>query len=201
MNETGKSGAHDAASPHDPHIAPHASSLADANASASTDGPEPFNEIENLVTENAALKDKVLRTLAEMENLRRRTEREVSDARAYGVQKFAAEMLAISDNLHRGLASLSAETRAGLDDTMKGFVEGVELSERDFQSRMARFNIKKIEPLGEKFDPNKHEALFEMPDESVPAGTVVQVVETGYSIADRVLRPAKVGVSKGGARA
>ena len=197
MTDTGKGGAHDAVTPQEPHV----SSLADENASASTDAPEPFNEIENLVTENAALKDKVLRTLAEMENLRRRTEREVADARAYGVQKFAAEMLAISDNLHRGLASLSAETRAGLDDTMKGFVEGVELSERDFQSRMARFNIKKIEPLGEKFDPNKHEALFEMPDESVPAGTIVQVVETGYSIADRVLRPAKVGIAKGGPRA
>lgn len=149
-------------------------------------------------TEIASLKDKVLRTLADMENLRRRTEREVADAKAYGVTGFARDMLTFADNLRRAVESIPADALASVDVPIKSFIEGVEVTERDFLSRLARHGVKKLEPQGQKFDPNFHEALFEIPDESVPTGTVAQVVESGYSIGERVLRPAKVGVTRGG---
>ncbi|MDB5593765.1 MAG: GrpE protein [Hyphomicrobiales bacterium] len=180
----------------------HESSLTSEAAPQSSIGePEPFTEIENLYTENAGLKDKVLRTLAEMENLRRRTEREVSEAKLYGVTSFARDMLTFADNLRRAVESVPAEERETASAPLKMFVEGIELTERDFLSRLARFGVKKIEPQGQKFDPNMHEALFEVPDASVPAGTVVQVVESGYAIGERCLRPAKVGVARGGPKA
>ena len=153
-----------------------------------------------LEAEVASLKDRMLRTMADMENLRRRTEREVQDAKAYGVSSFAREMVQAADNLQRALASLPPEARLA-SDAVKSFVEGVELTERDLLSRLARFGVKPIETTGVRFDPNRHEALFEMPDPSVPPGTVVQQVETGYVIGERVLRPAKVGVSRGGPKA
>lgn len=160
--------------------------------------PDPFKVLEALQAENAELKDKTLRTLADMENLRRRTEREVSDAKIYGVASFARDMLTFVDNMHRALEAVPADLREQADPALKTFIEGIELTERDFISRLARFGVKKIEPLGKKFDPNMQEALFEIPDESVPSGTVLQVVEQGFSIGERVLRPAKVGVSRGG---
>jgi molecular chaperone GrpE len=159
------------------------------------------SELETLQQENAGLKDRLLRALAEMENLRRRTEREVADAKTYGVSSFARDMLGVADNLRRALEHLPAEARESADAATKSLIEGVEVTERDFLSRLTRHGVKKLEPQGERFDPNLHEALFEVPDESVPAGTVVQVVESGYTIGDRVLRPAKVGVSKGGPKA
>ncbi|MDF2115899.1 nucleotide exchange factor GrpE [Roseiarcaceae bacterium H3SJ34-1] len=163
--------------------------------------PDPFAVLEKLTAENAELKDRNLRTLAEMENLRRRTEKEIADSRIYGVTNFARDMLTFADNLQRAIASVPAEARANADGQLKAFIEGIELTERDFLSRLAKYGVKKIEPQGQKFDPNMHEALFEMPDPSVPAGTVVQVMEAGYSIGDRCLRPAKVGVARGGPKA
>ena len=154
-----------------------------------------------LQAEVASLKDRILRTMAEMENLRRRTEREVTDAKAYGVSSFAREMVTVADNLQRAQTSLPADDKAEASTAVKSFIEGVELTERDLLSRLARFGVKPIETIGQRFDPNRHEALFEMPDESVPSGTVVQQVETGYVIGERVLRPAKVGVSRGGPKA
>jgi molecular chaperone GrpE len=159
------------------------------------------SELETLQQENAGMKDRLLRSLAEMENLRRRTEREVADAKTYGVANFARDMLVVADNLRRALDHLPAEMRESADAAAKSLVEGVEVTERDFLSRLTRHGVKKLEPQGERFDPNLHEALFEVPDEDVPAGTVVQVIESGYTIGDRVLRPAKVGVSKGGPKA
>ncbi len=163
--------------------------------------PDPFKVLEALQAENAEMKDRVLRTLAEMENLRRRTEREVGDAKSYGVTSFARDMLTFADNLRRAVEAVPLEVRDDADPRVKSFIEGIELTERDFLSRLNRFGVKKLEPLGKRFDPNMHEALFEVPDESVPAGTVMQIVETGYAIGDRVLRPAKVGVSRGGPKA
>ena len=163
--------------------------------------PDPFAVLEALNAENTALKDKALRTLAEMENLRRRTEKEVTDGRAYAVTKFAGDMLNVADNLSRALASIPAEARAGADGAFKALIEGIELTERDLASILQRHGVRKLEPEGAKFDPNFHQAVFEIPDESVPAGTVRQVMQTGYSIGDRVLRPAMVGVSKGGPKA
>lgn len=177
------------------------SSLAQPAAESDIAQPEPFTELENLYAENAALKDKLLRTLAETENVRRRAEREVADAKVYGVANFAREMLSFSDNLRRAVASLPKESREGLDPSVAALIEGVEVMERDFQSRLGRFGVKQTEALGVRFDPNRHEALFEIPDESQPAGTVAQVVEEGYMIGERVLRPAKVGVTRGGPKA
>ena len=179
----------------------HASTLSQSGAEAPIDGPEPFTELENLYAENAALKEKVLRAMAEAENVRRRAEREVSDAKLYGVTNFAREMLAFADNLRRAVESVPAETRAALEPAIASLVEGVEVTEKDFLSRLSRFGVKKIEAQGARFDPNQHEALFEIPDETQPAGTVAQVLEQGYVIGDRVLRPAKVGVTRGGPKA
>lgn len=174
------------------------SSLAQPGAESDIAEPEPFTELDNLYAENASLKDRVLRVLADMENLRRRTEREVADAKAYGVANFAREMLTFADNLRRSLENVPAAARENLEPSIATLIEGVELTERDFLARLARFGIKKMEAQGQRFDPNQHEALFEVPDETVPSGTVTQVVEPGYLIGERVLRPAKVGVSRGG---
>jgi molecular chaperone GrpE len=160
--------------------------------------PDPFVVLENLQLENAALKDKILRALAEMENQRRRTEREVADDKTYGVASFALDMLTFADNLRRAVESVPPDAREHAAAALKTLIEGLELTERDFLSRLGKYGVKKLEPLGAKFDPNLHEALFEVPDETAPNATVVQVVEDGYAIGDRVLRPAKVGVSRGG---
>ncbi len=178
-----------------------ASSLAQPGAESDIAEPEPFTELENLYAENAALKDKVLRVMAEMENLRKRAEREIADAKAYGIANFAREMLTFADNLRRAAESLPASARENLDPAISAFIEGVELTERDFLARLARFGIKRVDAHGQPFDPNQHEALFEVPDATVPKGTVTQVVEPGYLLGERVLRPAKVGVSKGGPKA
>lgn len=156
------------------------------------------SDITALQKENADLKDRALRALAEVENIRRRAEREVTEAKLYGASNFAREMLAFADNLHRAIESVSQDVRSDLPPSIAAFIEGVELTEKDFLSRLARFGVKPIDALGARFDPNQHEALFEMPDETKVAGTVAQVVEQGYLINDRVLRPAKVGVARGG---
>jgi molecular chaperone GrpE len=148
--------------------------------------------------ENAGLKDKVLRTLAEMENLRRRTEREVADARTYATTNFARDILNVADNLRRALETVPAEARAAAEGALLAILEGIELTERDLLKTLERHGIRKIEPKGERFDPNLHQAMFEVPDPSVPNGTVREVVQAGYVIGDRVLRPALVGVAKGG---
>jgi molecular chaperone GrpE len=173
----------------------------EAPAKTPTEALDPAAALENLRLENEALKDKLLRTLAEMENLRRRTEREVAEAKAYGVTSFARDMLTSADNMHRALASVPPEAWEMADGPWKGLAEGIKVTVRDFLSRLGKYGVKKLEPLGGKFDPNLHEALFEVPDETAPNGTVVQVVEDGYLIGDRVLRPAKVGVSRGGPKA
>ncbi|MFM9152502.1 MAG: nucleotide exchange factor GrpE [Methylocystis sp.] len=156
------------------------------------------DDVAALKQENADLKDRVLRALAEAENIRRRAEREVSEAKLYGAANFAREMLTFADNLRRAIESVPQDVRSDLTPSLSALLEGVELTEKDFLSRLGRFGVKPIEALGARFDPNQHEALFEIPDETRVAGTVAQVVEQGYLINDRVLRPAKVGVARGG---
>jgi len=146
----------------------------------------------------AEYKDKLLRVLAEMENLRRRTAREIADTRAYGISAFARDILAVADNMERALAALDAEIREKADAGVKALLDGVELTERELKKVLEKHGVKKFEPLGEKFDPNLHQAMFEMPDPSRPVGTVAQVVQPGYMIGERVLRPALVAVAKGG---
>lgn len=165
---------------------------------AETEILDPLSVLE---AEKLELKDKLLRTLAEMENLRRRTEREVSDAKAYAVSGFARDLLGVADNLRRGLESLDASGRGSLDAGAKLMVEGVELTERELIKTLDKHGVKKLDPLGQKFDPNLHQAMFEAPDPTQPKGHVVAVVQSGYAISGRVLRPALVGVSSGVAKA
>jgi molecular chaperone GrpE len=154
-----------------------------------------------LAKENEELKDRALRLAAEMENLRRRTARDVHDARSYAIANFARDMLSVSDNLRRALDAIPEEAKAAGDSGFKALIEGVEMTERAMLSALERHGVKKLEPEGEKFDPNYHQAMFEVPNPGVPNGTVVQVVQTGYVIGDRVLRPALVGIAKGGPKA
>lgn len=158
--------------------------------------PDP---VEALQAENAELKDRLLRLAAEMDNVRKRLEREIADTRAYAVTKFARDMLTATDSLNRALLVLPAEARETADGPMKSLIDGIELTEREMQRLLATHGVKPIEAEGLKFDPHRHQAMFEVPDPTRPEGTVVQVVQTGYSIGDRVLRPAMVGVAKGGA--
>ncbi|MDE2063309.1 MAG: nucleotide exchange factor GrpE [Bradyrhizobium sp.] len=163
------------------------------------DDPEP-GSAEALAKEAAEWRDKMLRTLAEMENLRKRTAKEVSDARSYGITGFARDVLDIADNLQRALDAVPVETRELADPMLKTLIEGVVLTERSLLNALEKNGVKKFDPTGEKFNPNFQQAMYEVPDPSVPAGTVVQVVQAGYMIGERVLRPALVGVSKGGAK-
>jgi molecular chaperone GrpE len=154
----------------------------------------------SLDRELADYKDRLLRTLADMENMRKRTEREVADSRVYGISAFARDILGVADNMHRAMQALDDELRAKADDTMKALLDGVELTERELINVLEKHGVKKIEPLNQKFDPNRHQAMFEVEDVSVPSGTVVQVMQAGYLIGERVLRPALVAVSKGGGK-
>jgi molecular chaperone GrpE len=152
------------------------------------------------VRESAELKDKVLRTLAEMENLRRRTEREVGDARMYGIASFARDVLGIADNLQRALDAARQELSGSTDPGVNTLLEGVEITERELLKALEKNGVKRFDPQGEKFDPNLHQAMYEVPDPSVPSGMVMQVIQPGYMIGERILRPALVAVSKGGAK-
>jgi molecular chaperone GrpE len=146
----------------------------------------------------AEYKDKLLRVLAEMENLRRRTAREIADTRAYGISAFARDILAVADNMDRALQALDVELREKADAGIKALLDGVELTERELHKALEKHGVRKFEPVGEKFDPNLHQAMFEIPDPTLPAGTVAQVVQPGYMIGERMLRPALVGIAKGG---
>ncbi len=164
------------------------------------DDPEP-GSVEMLQKEASEARDRMLRTLAEMENLRKRTAKEVADSKLYGVTGFARDVLDIADNLQRALDAVPADARANADPGLKALIEGVELTERSLLNALEKHGVKKFDPMGQKFDPNFQQAMFEVPDPSVPSGTVVQVVQAGFTIGERVLRPALVGVAKGGAKA
>jgi molecular chaperone GrpE len=179
-----------------------AAAAKDKAAEAGADSAAPaVDPAEPAAREAADLKDKLLRTLAEMENLRRRTEREVADARAYGIAAFARDVLGVADNMQRAMAALDAELRDAADNSVKALLDGVELTERELLKVLEKNGVRKFDPQGEKFDPNLHQAMYEVPDPTRPAGTVVQVVQSGYMIGDRMLRPALVAVSKGGPKA
>jgi molecular chaperone GrpE len=186
--------------------------MTDTNARPSIDASEQLENTESSSQTNeektidstdyvavaAEYKEKLLRVLAEMENLRRRTEREIADTRAYGISAFARDIVGVADNMARGISALNAELREKADAGLRALLEGVELTERELAKVLEKHGVKKFDPLGEKFDPNLHQAMFEIADPSVPAGTVAQVVQPGYMIGERVLRPAMVAVAKGG---
>ena len=163
--------------------------------------PEPaIDELEDLRQKNAELTDRLLRLAAEMENLRKRTERDLADTRSYAITGFARDMLTVTDSLNRALLMLPAEARQGADPALQSLIDGIEMTEREMQRLLAKHGVTPIEAEGQKFDPHKHQAMFEVPDPSQPEGMVVQVVQAGFAIGERVLRPAMVGVAKGGPR-
>jgi molecular chaperone GrpE len=154
----------------------------------------PAEQVTAALEAAAEFKDRLLRTLAEMENLRKRTEREVGEARLYGNAGFARDVLAVADNMHRALESIGPELRAQPD--AKVLIEGVELTERELLKVLEKHGVKKFSPEGEKFDPNVHQAMYELPTSELPPGHVAQVIQAGYMLGDRVLRPALVAVVK-----
>ncbi|TXC72390.1 nucleotide exchange factor GrpE [Sphingomonas ginsenosidivorax] len=149
-------------------------------------------ELENQLAE---AKQNVLYAQAEVQNVRRRAEKEAQDARAYAATAFARDILSVADNLARGLSAIPAELRD--DEKMKGLVTGLEATGRELDSVFQRHGLTKIAAMGEMLDPNKHQAMLEMPSDQ-PPGTIVQEMQTGYMIKDRLLRPALVAVAKAG---
>jgi molecular chaperone GrpE len=153
-------------------------------------------EIAQLKEDAAATKDRMLRLAADMENLRKRADREKAEATLYAASNFARDLLAVADSLSRALAAVPAEERDVIDDVMKKFLDGIEMTERELMNAFQRHNIRKLEPVGEKFDPNFHQAMFEVPSADKAPGTVLQEVQSGYAVGERCLRPALVGVAK-----
>lgn len=153
------------------------------------------SQLQALQAEVRDLKDQVLRSYAEMDNIRKRADRERLDTQKYAISKFARDMLSVADNLERALAAVPTDTS---DPVLKGLLDGVTVTERGLASVLERYGIKRIDAEGTPFDPHQHQAVMEHQDPSVPNGTVVRVFEAGYMIGDRVLRPASVVVAKGG---
>ena len=156
-------------------------------------------DLEVLLAENTDMRDRLLRTMADMENLRQRTEREKADTARYAISNFARDVLTIGDNLKRVIDHMPAEA-ATQDPTLKGILDGVGLTERELLNMLERHGVTPIEPLGQRFDPNSQQAMYEVPTTEVPEGTVVEVMQAGYMIGDRCLRPAMVAVAKGGGK-
>ena len=152
-----------------------------------------------LAAEAAEHRDRLLRTLAEMDNLRKRTEREVADSRQYAITSFAREMLTVADNLKRAIDAVPAEAR-NADAALSNLMDGVEATERLLEQTLRKFGVRQIEAKGQKFDPHFHQAMYEAERNDIPAGHVAEVVQPGYAIGERVLRPAMVAVSKAAAR-
>jgi molecular chaperone GrpE len=152
--------------------------------------------VDALKEENAQLRDKLLRGLADMENLRKRLEREKAEATLYAASNFARDLLSVADNFSRALAAVTPEQRAAADEMSSNLLAGIEVTERELTNVLERHGIRRIDALGQKFDPHMHQAMFEVPTADHPAGTVVQVMQNGYAIGTRCLRPALVGVSK-----
>lgn len=178
--------------------------------SAGADDPSPETEtagesgwtagvLEALKAENTELKDRLLRTVAEMENVRRRTEKDKQDTAKYVISNFARDVLTVADNIALAIGHVPEEA-AEKDPALKNFRDGIIVTERELLNLMERHGITRVEPMGERFDPNQHQAMFEVESKDVEEGTILEVIQAGYVIADRVLRPAMVGVSKGGAK-
>lgn len=156
------------------------------------------SEAEQLRAQVEEMRQNLLRALADAENVRRRAQKDVADARTYAVTSFARDLLNVRDNFHRALQTVEGMDAETLPPELKGLLEGVRMTERELGAVFERHGITPVDPAGQRFDPNKHQAMFEVEDPSVPSGTVVQVVQQGSMIGDRILRPAMVGVSKGG---
>jgi molecular chaperone GrpE len=153
-------------------------------------------EIITLQEEVAAAKDRLIRYAADAENQKKRLEREKAEATLYAATNFARDLLTVADSLSRALAAVPEEERDIIDDVMRKFLDGIEMTERELMNAFQRHNIRKLETVGQKFDPNMHQAMFEVASSERPPGTVMQEVQAGYAVGDRCLRPALVGVAK-----
>lgn len=197
-NETVSTGQTPPAPPAEASAAPaEAAAAPPPEAPAVEAAPDPAKRVAELEAEVASLNDRLLRALAETENVRRRAERDRADAFKYAITAFAREMLAVADNLGRALNTVAPEARE-VDPVLAALVDGVEMTARGMVSAFERAGIRPVPAEGQRFDHNVHEAMFEVEDPSRPAGTVLQVLEPGYMLGDRLLRPARVGVSRGG---
>lgn len=177
----------------------------EARTKAEADKPVPADAEKTadpnaLAAEVAELRDRLLRAHAEMENVRRRAERDKADTARYAVSNFARDVLSVGDNIHRAIEHVPGDAAAA-DPALKSFMDGIQLTERELLNVLERHGVRRLEPMGERFDPNVHQAMFELDKPDVPEGTVVQVLQRGYVIGDRCLRPALVAVAKGGAKA
>jgi molecular chaperone GrpE len=171
----------------------------DTPADWEADGAEDNATVDKLLAEIQDLKEQVLRYAAEAENTRRRAEREANDARAYAITKFARDLLGVADNLGRAIASHPPDSG---DATLKSFIQGVEMTEKELMGAFERNGLTKIDPAkGEKFDPHKHQAMMEQPGTDVEPGGVIQVLQPGYELLGRLVRPAMVVVAAKGAGA
>jgi molecular chaperone GrpE len=184
----------------DPTV-PDDSAAAPQEAPTASQARQEDDPVAALAQEAADYRDRLLRTLAEMENLRKRTDREVADARTYGITSFARDVLGVGDNMRRALDAGGPELRQTADAHVTALLDGIELTDRELNKVLEKHGVRKLDPQGEKFDPHLHQAMYEVPDASAPAGSVVQVIQPGYVIGDRVLRPALVAVGKGGPKA
>lgn len=166
-------------------------------ATEAADAPDLQQQLAAAQEEVARLKDEYLRALAETENLRRRAARERQETSQYAITGFARDLLSVADNLNRALGAVAGDARRA-DSALDALMSGVEMTEKELLTIFERHGVKPIPAVGALFDPHVHEALFEMPDPSVPQGTVLQVMQPGYSIHGRTLRPARVGLARGG---
>jgi len=176
----------------DPSEAP----VIDAGEETVVPTPGPADELARAKAEAAEFRDQLLRALAETENLRRRAQREKEDAQKFGIAGFARDMVPVADNLCLALEAVAPEALAN-DEALRNLVTGVEMTERQLLAGFEKHGLKRIDAMGEKFDSNLHQAMFEVPGTDKPAGTVVQVLQPGYVLNDRLIRPAMVGVAKG----
>lgn len=174
------------------HIDPSQDAVEDAQ-------PSELDIIAKLEAENTQLKDQALRAMAEAQNARRRADEEIAKSRKYGHSAFAKDIVSVADNLSRALASVPAEARETAGEAVKNLVLGLEMIDREMLSVLERYGVKKIDPMGEKFSYEKHQAMQELEGTGQPAGTVVHVLQAGYTLHDRLLRPAMVIVAKGDA--
>jgi len=197
-NESPDNGGEESQADDDAIAAAVAAAVGEGTAAGDDGSPwaqNPEARIAELEDEIGTLKDQFLRAMAEAENVRKRSERQLSEAHKYGVANFARAVLTVADDLSRALAAVPEDQREG-DGLLQTLLGGVEAVERELMKALEGHNIERIDPAGEPFDPNFHEAMYEVPDSEFPNGTVAQVIQPGYRLHDRLLRPARVGVAK-----
>jgi molecular chaperone GrpE len=191
--ESAGSAPQSAGTPQSPDAGKGAKSLQEVVAALQAE----VNDLRNKQAESEDLRDKWLRAHAEMENLRKRAEREREDAAKYAITKLARDIVSVGDNFQRAIDAVPPGA-AERDQTLKSFLEGVTMTERELLNVLDRHGIKRVQPMNEPFNPHLHQAVAQVPRPDVPTGTIVEVYQAGYMIEDRVLRPAMVGVAQGG---